>query len=119
MFNVGDLVIGNNNNCYAITKKGAICLVLKNLDAPGGMVVCVIADNINEYNDSLDINPKNHLNDDSFSVLADKFDLFTGGSSNCTLTGLYFRKDIKKLVSLKAKYVGTLNVDKYIYIGEL
>lgn len=40
MFNVGDLIIGNNRNCYALTCKGLICYVLEK-DHDYGILVCV------------------------------------------------------------------------------
>lgn len=119
MFNVGDLVIGNHKNGYSITCKGSICLVL-GVDALNHSIrVCVICDVIDQYCNSLDINPKHHTADDKFWVNADEFDLFTGSSPNAFLSGVFFRKDVKKLVTLKNEYVGVLNLDKYIYIGEV
>ena len=121
MFNVGDLVIGNSMNDYDITRKGAICLVL---DVPASrniMRVCVIANDINEYvknEKNLDLNPKNYENyNETFGVECRMFDLFPGVSSDNILTGLFFRKDVKKLTTLKKEYVS--DPSEYIYIGEI
>ena len=120
MFKVGDLVIGNSKNDYEITCKGAICLVL---DVPAShnlMRVRVIANDINEYvknEKNLDLDPKNHKNCDKFGVECHMFDLFTGASSDNILTGLFFRKDVKKLTTLKKEYVS--DPSEYIYIGEV
>ena len=120
MFKVGDLVIGNSmNNCY-ITRKGAICLVLDVHASHNLMQVCVIANDINEYEKNeknLDLDPKNHENCKIFDVYCYMFDLFRGVSSDNILTGLFFRKDVKKLVTLKKEYVS--NPSEYIYIGEI
>ena len=120
MFKVGDLVIGNSmNNCY-ITRKGAICLVLDVHASHNLMRVCVIANDINEYVENeknLDLDPKNHENCDTFWVECHMFDLFPGVSSDNILTGLFFRKDVKKLTTLKKEYVS--DPSEYIYIGEL
>lgn len=120
MFKVGDLVIGNSKNGYSVTRKGAICLVLDVDELHNSMRVCLIADDINEYikNEKyLDLNPKNHVYGGKFEVLCDEFDLFTGVSPDSILTGLFFRKDVKKLVTLKKEYVS--NSNEYIYIGEI
>ena len=121
MFKVGDLVIGNSKNGYAVTCKGAICLVLDVHASHNSMRVCVIANDIDEYvknEKNLDLNPKNYaIGCDKFGVDCDNFDLFTGVSSDNILTGLFFRKDVKKLTTLKKEYV--LDPSKYIYIGEI
>ena len=120
MFNVGDLVIGNSKNDYDITRKGAICLVLDVHASHNSMRVCVIANDINEYvknEKNLDLNPKNHKICDTFWVECRKFDLFPGVSSDNILTGLFFRKDVKKLTTLKKEYVS--DPSEYIYIGEI
>ena len=120
MFKVGDLVIGNSKNNYSVTCKGAICLVLDVHASHNSMWVCVIANDINEYvknEKNLDLNPKNHKNCDTFGVECHMFDLFTGASLDNILTGLFFRKDVKKLVTLKKEYVS--NPSEYIYIGEI
>ena len=120
MFKVGDLVIGNSMNDYGITCKGAICLVLDVIESHNVMRVCVIANDINEYvknEKNLDLDPKNHTNYDTFGVECHMFDLFTGASLNNILTGLFFRKDVKKLTTLKKEYVS--DPSEYIYIGEI
>ena len=120
MFKVGDLVIGNSKNNYSVTRKGAICLVLDVNESSNAMLVCVIANDINEYvknEKNLDLDPKNHENCDTFWVECSMFDLFTGASLDKILTGLFFRKDVKKLVTLKKEYVS--NPSEYIYIGEI
>ena len=120
MFKVGDLVIGNSKNDYSVTCKGAICLVLDVHALRNAMRVCVIANNIDEYvknEKNLDLNPKNHENCDTFGVECYMFDLFTGASFDSILTGLFFRTDVKKLVTLKKEYVS--NPSEYIYIGEI
>lgn len=120
MFKVGDLVIGNSKNDYSVTCKGAICLVLDVHASHNSMRVCVIAYDINEYvknEKNLDLNPKNHKNCDTFRVECHMFDLFTGASLDNILTGLFFRKDVKKLVTFKKEYVS--NPSEYIYIGEI
>lgn len=120
MFKVGDLVIGNSKNDYGVTCKGAICFVLE-VDASHNLIrVCVIANDINEYaknEKNLDLNPKNHKNCDTFWVDCCMFDLFPGTSSDNILTGLFFRKDVKKLTTLKKEYVS--DPSEYIYIGEI
>ena len=120
MFKVGDLVIGNSmNDCY-ITRKGAICLVLDVYASHNLMRVCVIANDINEYvknKKNLDLDPKNHENCEAFDVECRMFDLFRGVSSYNILTGLFFRKDVKKLTTLKKEYVS--DPSEYIYIGEI
>ena len=120
MFKVGDLVIGNSKNNYSVTCKGAICLVLDVHALHNSMLVCVIANDINEYvknEKNLDLDPKNHKNCDKFGVECHMFDLFTGASLDNILTGLFFRKDVKKLVTLKKEYVS--DPSEYIYIGEV
>ena len=120
MFKVGDLVIGNSMNDYPLTHKGAICLVLEVHAPHNSMLVCVIADDINEYvknEKNLDLDPKNHEFCDAFEVEYRKFDLFPGISSDNILTGLFFRKDVKKLTTLKKEYVS--DPSEYIYIGEI
>ena len=49
MFKVGDLIIGNSKNDYAVTCKGAICLVLDVNELYNSVLVCVIAYDINRY----------------------------------------------------------------------
>ena len=120
MFKVGDLVIGNSKNNYSVTCKGAICLVLDVHASHNSMRVCVIANDINEYvknEKNLDLDPKNHKNCDTFGVECHMFDLFTGASLDNILTGLFFRKDVKKLTTLKKEYVS--DPGEYIYIGEI
>lgn len=121
MFKVGDLIIGNSKNDYAVTCKGTICLVLDVNELYNLVLVCVIADDINEYiknEKNLDLDPKNHKKIcDIFWVECSMFDLFKGVSPDNILTGLFFRKDVKKLTTLKKKYVS--NPSEYIYIGEL
>lgn len=122
MFKVGDLVIGNSKNSYSITCKGAICLVLDVDELHNSMRVCLIANDINEYiknGDVINLNPKNYESGrcKKFEVLCDEFDLFTGVSPDNILNGLFFRKDVKKLVTLKKEYVS--NPNEYIYIGEI
>ena len=120
MFKVGDLVIGNSMNDYPLTHEGAICLVLDVHASHNLMRVCVIANDINEYvknEKNLDLDPKNHENCDTFEVECCKFDLFPGISSDNILTGLFFRKDVKKLTTLKKEYVS--DPSEYIYIGEI
>ena len=120
MFKVGDLVIGNSmNDCY-ITRKGAICLVLDVHASHNLMRVCVIANDINEYvknEKNLDLNPKNYENCNAYGVECRMFDLFKGVSTDNILTGLFFRKDVKKLTTLKKEYVS--DPSEYIYIGEI
>lgn len=120
MFNVGDLVIGNSMNDYEITRKGTICLVLNVNTLHNLMLVCVIAYDINEYvknEKNLDLDPKNHENCETFWVECRMFDLFPGVSSDNILTGLFFKKDVKKLTTLKKEYVS--DPSEYIYIGEI
>ena len=121
MFNVGDLVIGNSKNDYSVTCKGAICLVLDVHASHNLMRVCVIANDINEYvknEKNLDLDPKNCESiGDNFWVECRMFDLFTGVSSDYILTGLFFRKDVKKLTTLKKEYIS--DPSEYIYIGEI
>ena len=121
MFKVGDLVIGNSKNDYEITRKGAICLILKVPASHNLMRVCVIANDINEYvknEKNLDLNPKNYENcNNTFVVECRLFDLFPGISSDNILTGLFFRKDVKKLTTLEKEYVS--DPSEYIYIGEI
>ena len=120
MFKVGDLVIGNSmNNCY-ITRKGAICLVLDVSKSSDTIFVHLITDDFNQYEKkkkNLDLNPKNYESVDNFWVECRMFDLFPGVSSDNILTGLFFRKDVKKLTTLKKEYVS--DPSEYIYIGEL
>ena len=120
MFNVGDLVIGNSMNEYPITHKGAICLVSDVYASHNTMQVCIIADDINEYaknEKNLDLDPKNHKNCETFWVGCSMFDLFKSVSPDNILTGLFFRKDVKKLTTLKKEYVS--DPSEYIYIGEI
>ena len=120
MFKVGDLVIGNSMNDCVITRKGTICLVLDVHASHNLVLVCVIADDINEYaknEKNLDLDPKNHENRDTFWVECGMFDLFPGVPSDNILTGLFFRKDVKKLTTLKKEYVS--DPSEYIYIGEI
>lgn len=121
MFKVGDLVIGNSKNGYSVTCKGAICLVLDVNESNNAMRVCLIADDINEFvkNEKfINLNPKNYASSyDKFGVNCDEFDLFTGVSPDNIFTGLFFRKDVKKLVTLKKGYVS--DPSEYIYIGEI
>ena len=121
MFKVGDLVIGNSKNGYSITCKGAICLVLDVYASRNTMRVGLIADNINEYvkiEKFLDLDLKKITkNCDKFDVLCDEFDLFTGVSPDNIFTGLFFKKDVKKLITLKKEYVS--DPSEYIYIGEI
>ena len=104
MFKVGDLVIGNSKNDYAVTCEGTICLVLDVNELYNSMLVCVIADDVNEYaknEKNLDLDPKNYENYDTFWVECCMFDLFPGVSSDNILTGLFFRKDVKNSQLLK------------------
>ena len=120
MFNVGDLVIGNSMNNYPLTHKGAICLVLDVHASHNLMGVWVIANDINEYvknEKNLDLDPKNHEICDAFKVECRMFDLFKSVSPDNILTGLFFRKDVKKLTTLKKEYVS--DPSEYIYIGEI
>ena len=120
MFKVGDLVMGNSMNDYEITRKGAICLVLDVHASHNLMRVCVIANDINEYEKNeknLDLDPKNHENCNTYDVECRVFDLFKGVSSDNILTGLFLRKDVKKLTTLKKEYVS--DPSEYIYIGEI
>ena len=120
MFNVGDLVIGNSMNNYPITHKGAICLVLDVHASSNTMRVWVIANDINEYvknEKNLDLDPKNYEICDAFEVKCNMFDLFKSVSPDNILTGLFFRKDVKKLTTLKKEYVS--DPSEYIYIGEI
>ena len=120
MFKVGDLVIGNSKNDCTITCKGTICLVLDVNELYNSVLVCVIANDINEYvknEKNLDLDPKNHESYGVFDVVCSMFDLFTGVSSDNILTGLFFRKDVKKLTTLKKEYVS--DPSEYIYIGEI
>lgn len=120
MFKVGDLVIGNSVNKYPLTCKGAICLVLDVHASHNSMRVCVIANDFNEYKKNeknLDLDPKNHENCVTYGVECRMFDLFRSASSDNILTGLFFRKDVKKLTTLKKEYVS--DPSEYIYIGEI
>ena len=121
MFKVGDLVIGNSMNDYAVTCKGTICLVLDVNELSNAMLVHLTANDINEYEKkekNLDLNPKNYENcNNTFWVECRMFDLFEGVSPDNILTGLFFRKDVKKLTTLKKEYVS--DPSEYIYIGEI
>ena len=121
MFKVGDLVIGNSKNDYGVTCKGTICLVLDVSESSNTMLVHLITDNINKYvknEKNLDLNPKNYENcNNTFWVECRMFDLFPSVSSDNILTGLFFRKDVKKLTTLKKEYVS--DPSEYIYIGEI
>ena len=120
MFKVGDLVIGNSKNKYPLTCEGAICLVLDVNESSNAIFVHLITDDINGYvknEKNLDLDPKNHKNCDKFGVECHMFDLFTDASLDNILTGLFFRKDVKKLTTLKKEYVS--NPSEYIYIGEI
>ena len=120
MFKVGDLVIGNSKNDYAVTCKGTICLVLDVSESSNTMLVHLITGDINKYvknEKNLDLDPKNHENCDAYDVECRMFDLFPGVSSDNILTGLFFRKDVKKLTTLKKEYVS--DPSEYIYIGEI
>ena len=119
MFNVGDLIIGNDRNDYAVTHKGSICQVLEK-DDYANVLVYVVADNVEIYEtikDGLDLNPEKLTNVEKFLVAEDSFDLFKPTDPEHTLNGLFFRKDLKKLVTLKNAYI--TNTDKYIRIGEV
>lgn len=119
MFNVGDLIIGNDRNSYAMTRKGSICYVLKN-ECEYGILVCVVASDVEVYEaikDSLDLNSEVLKSYETFWVDENAFDLFKNRSSEFILKGLFFRKDLKKLVTLKNAYVA--NPDRYIRIGEV
>lgn len=121
MFKVGDLVIGNSKNDYEITRKGTICLVLDVNESSKAIFVHLIANDINEYvknEKNLDLDPKNHeSSNNNFWVECRMFDLFKGVSPDNILTGLFFRKDVKKLTTLKKEYVS--DPSEYIYIGEI
>lgn len=121
MFNVGDLVIGNSINNYPLTHKGAICLVLDVNESSNAIFVHLITDDINEYvkNEKfINLNPKNYENSsDNFWVECSMFDLFPGVSHDNILTGLFFRKDVKKLTTLKKEYIS--DPSEYIYIEEI
>ena len=121
MFKVGDLVIGNSKNDYAVTHEGTICLVLDVNESSNTMLVHLTANDINEYvknEKNLDLNPKNYENcNNTFWVECRMFDLFKGVSPDNILTGLFFRKDVKKLTTLKKEYVS--DPSEYIYIGEI
>lgn len=121
MFKVGDLVIGNSKNDYEITRKGVICLVLDVNESSKVIFVHLIANDINEYiknEKNLDLDPKNYESGNgNFLVECRMFDLFKGVSPDNILTGLFFRKDVKKLTTLKKEYVS--DPSEYIYIGEL
>ena len=120
MFKVGDLVIGNSKNDYEITRKGTICLVLDVNESSNAMLVHLITDDVNKYvknEKNLDLDPKNHENCDAYDVECRMFDLFPGVSSDNILTGLFFRKDVKKLTTLKKEYIS--DPSEYIYIGEI
>ena len=120
MFKVGDLVIGNSKNDYAVTSQGTICLVLDVNESSNAMLVHLITDDINEYvknEKNFNLDPKNCESVDNFWVECHMFDLFKGVSSDNILTGLFFRKDVKKLTTLKKEYVS--DPSEYIYIGEI
>ena len=120
MFKVGDLVIGNSMNKYPLTREGAICLVLDVHASHNSMRVCIIAYDINEYEKNeknLDLDPKNQEHCVEFDVECRMFDLFKGVFPDNILTGLFFRKDVKKLTTLKKEYVS--DPSEYIYIGEI
>ena len=119
MFNVGDLIIGNDRNNYAKTHKGSICYVLGK-DDYANVLVYVVADNFKIYEtikDGLDLNPEKLTYKENFWVSEDSFDLFKPTDSEHILNGLFFRKDLKKLVTLKNAYI--TNHDDYIRIGEV
>lgn len=119
MFNVGDLIIGNDHNGYARTHQGTICFVLKK-DVAYGIKVCVVADNVEFYEtikDHLILNPEAFTTYDTFWVDEKAFTLFKKVSPEFILNGLFFRKDLKKLVTLKNAYIS--NTDDYIRIGEV
>ena len=119
MFNVGDLIIGNDRNNYATTHKGSICQVLEK-DDYANVLVYVVADNVQIYEtikDGLDLNSKKPTYKENFWVTEDSFDLFKPTDPELILNGLFFRKDLKKLVTLKNAYI--TNTDKYIRIGEV
>lgn len=118
MFNVGDLIIGNDRNGYALTRKGSICCVLEK-DDYANVLVYVVADDVKTYEaikDGLDLNPEKPPCIEQFWVEEASFDLFKPTDPELTLNGLFFRKDLKKLVTLKNAYI--TNTDKYIRIGE-
>ena len=120
MFKVGDLVIGNSKNDYAVTCQGTICLVLDVSESSNTMLVHLITDDVNKYvknEKNLDLDPKNHENCSAYDVDCYMFDLFRGVSSDNILTGLFFRKDVKNLTTLKKEYVS--DPSEYIYIGEI
>ena len=121
MFKVGDLVIGNSKNDYSVTCKGTICLVLDVNESSNAMLVHLITDDINEYvknEKNLDLDPKYcESRGDNFWVKCRMFDLFPGVSPDNILTGLFFRKDVKKLTTLKKEYIS--DPSEYIYIGEI
>ena len=119
MFNVGDLIIGNDRNNYAMTHKGSICQVLGK-DDYANVLVYVVADNVKIYEtikDGLDLNPEKPTYKENFWVAEDSFDLFKPTDPEHILNGLFFRKDLIKLVTLKNAYI--TNTDKYIRIGEV
>lgn len=121
MFKVGDLVIGNSMNDYNVTCKGTICLVLDVNESSNAIYVHLITDDINKYvkNEKfIDLNPKYYKRgSNNFWVECRMFDLFTGVSSDNIFTGLFFRKDVKKLTTLKKEYIS--DPSEYIYIGEI
>lgn len=121
MFKVGDLVIGNSKNDYGVTCKGAICLVLGVNESSNAIFVHLITDDINKYvknENFINLNPQNYeRGDDNFWVECHMFDLFKGVSPDNILTGLFFRKDVKKLTTLKKEYIS--DPSEYIYIGEI
>lgn len=82
--------------------------------------VCVVASDVEIYKaikDRLDLNSEVLKSYDTFWVNEDVFDLFENGSPEFILNGLFFRKDLKKLATLKNAYVA--NPDRYIRIGEV
>lgn len=119
MFNVGDLIIGNDRNNYAVTHKGSICYVLEK-DDYANVLVYVVADDVKIYEtikDGLDLNSGKPTYKENFWVAENSFDLFKLRDPEHTLNGLFFRKDLKKLVTLKNAYI--TNTDEYIRIGEV
>lgn len=119
MFNVGDLIIGNDRNDYAVTHKGSICYVLEKNDY-ADVLVYVVADNVKIYEtikDGLDLNSVKPTYEEIFWVEENSFDLFKPTDPEHILNGLFFRKDLKKLVTLKNAYI--TNTDEYIRIGEV
>lgn len=119
MFNIGDLIIGNDRNNYAMTHKGSICYVLEK-DDYSSVLVYVVADDVKIYEtikDGLDLNSEKPTHKENFWVDENSFDLFKPRDPEHILNGLFFRKDLKKLVTLKNEYI--TNTDEYIRIGEI